>query len=122
MKIPSYNCRGLAGPLKKPAFRRIISLECPDIILLKETLGEGLLDLLVSAPLDSGYNLRSSAKKCAKKGVGGFGKGKSSVARGRGRISFLAKAQDRAMRDVHDGRKISIDRALRASKSLKPGV
>ena len=80
---------------------------------------EGLLaPLKNSAPLVIGYNLRSSAKK----GAGGFGRGKSSSARGRGRISFLAKAQDRAMLDVHDGRQISIDRALRASHSLKPGV
>ena len=72
----------------------------------------------ISSPLVTGYNLRSSAKK----GAGGFGRGKVPSARGRGRISLLAKAQDRAMIEVHDGRQISIDRALRASKSLKLGV
>lgn len=41
MKIMSYNCRGLAGPQKKSAFRRIILLDCPDSILLQETLGAG---------------------------------------------------------------------------------
>lgn len=81
--------------------------------------GDKLLDSVVNtAPLVTGYNLRSSAKK----GAGGLGKGKSPSARGRGRIFFLEKAQDRAMLDVHDGRQISIDRALRASHSLKPGV
>ena len=59
----------------------------------------------------SGYNLRSSAKK----GAGGLGKGKFPSSRGRGRIYFLAKAQDRANMDVHDGRQHSIERVLRAS-------
>jgi len=40
MKIMSFNCRGLAGPLKRPALRRVIDLEHPDVLLLQETLGE----------------------------------------------------------------------------------
>lgn len=81
--------------------------------------GDGLLAPLETfAPLLMGYNLRSSARK----GAGGFGRGKSPAARGMGRISFLARAQDRAMMDVHDGRQISIERALRARQSLKSGV
>jgi len=41
MKIMSFNCRGLAGPNKKSAFRRVLTLEHPDVILLQETLGVG---------------------------------------------------------------------------------
>jgi len=41
MKIMSFNCRGLAGPIKKSAFRRVLTLEHPDVILLQETLGIG---------------------------------------------------------------------------------
>ena len=41
MKILSFNCRGLAGPGKKPAFIRVLTLEHPDVIMLQETMGEG---------------------------------------------------------------------------------
>jgi exonuclease III len=41
MKCCSFNCRGLAGPLKRPALKRVIDSEHPDILLLQETLGEG---------------------------------------------------------------------------------
>ena len=41
MKIMSFNCRGLAGPLKRPTLRRVFDLEHPDILLLQETLGGG---------------------------------------------------------------------------------
>ena len=41
MKILSFNCRRLAGPGKKPAFIRVLTLEHPDVILLQETMGEG---------------------------------------------------------------------------------
>ena len=41
MKILSFNCRGLAGPLKKSAFKRVVALGHPDVILLQETLGIG---------------------------------------------------------------------------------
>ena len=41
MKIMSFNCRGLAGPVKKSAFIRVLTLEHPDVILLRETLGVG---------------------------------------------------------------------------------
>ena len=41
MKIFSFNCRGLAGPGKKSAFIRVLTLERPDVILLQETLGVG---------------------------------------------------------------------------------
>ena len=41
MKLLSFNCRGLAGPGKKSAFIRVVSLERPDVIMLQETLGIG---------------------------------------------------------------------------------
>ena len=41
MKIMSFNCRGLAGPVKKSTFIRVLTLEHPDVILLQETLGVG---------------------------------------------------------------------------------
>jgi exonuclease III len=41
MKCCSFNCRGLAGPLKRPALKRVIDSEHPDILLLQETMGEG---------------------------------------------------------------------------------
>ena len=37
----SFNCWGLAGPKKKSAFKRVLTLEHPDVILLQETLGLG---------------------------------------------------------------------------------
>jgi exonuclease III len=42
MKCCSFNCRGLAGPLKRPALKRMILTEHPDVLLLQETLGEGV--------------------------------------------------------------------------------
>ena len=41
MKLLSFNCRGLAGPGKKSAFIRVLTLEHPDVIMLQETLGVG---------------------------------------------------------------------------------
>ena len=41
MKLMSFNCRGLAGPVKKSAFIRVLTLEHMDVILLQETLGVG---------------------------------------------------------------------------------
>jgi len=41
MKVMSFNCRGLAGPPKRSAHKRVVSLECPDILFLQETLGGG---------------------------------------------------------------------------------
>jgi len=41
MKVMSFNCRGLAGPKKKSALKRVLTLEHPDVILLQETLGDG---------------------------------------------------------------------------------
>ena len=41
MKLMSFNSRGLAGPVKKSAFIRVLTLEHPDVILLQETLGVG---------------------------------------------------------------------------------
>jgi len=35
----SFNCRGLANPLKTPALKRVVCAEHPDIIMLHETLG-----------------------------------------------------------------------------------
>lgn len=37
----SFNCRGLAGALKKLSLKRVISSEHPDILLLQETMGIG---------------------------------------------------------------------------------
>jgi exonuclease III len=42
MKCFSFNCRGLAGPLKKLALKRMILTEHLDVLLLQETLGEGV--------------------------------------------------------------------------------
>ena len=41
MKIMSFNCRGLAGPGKKSALMRVLSLEHPDVLMLQETSGVG---------------------------------------------------------------------------------
>ena len=41
MKLMSFNYRGLAGPVKKSSFIRVLTLEHPDVILLQETLGVG---------------------------------------------------------------------------------
>ena len=41
MKLMSFNYRGLAGPVKKSAFIRVLTLEHPDVIMLQETLGVG---------------------------------------------------------------------------------
>ena len=41
MKIISFNCRGLEGPLKRPVLRRVVYLELLDVTLLQETLGVG---------------------------------------------------------------------------------
>jgi exonuclease III len=40
MKIIYFNCRGLAGPLKRIALYRLVDLNQPDIMLLQETMGE----------------------------------------------------------------------------------
>jgi hypothetical protein len=42
MKCCSFNCRGLAGPLKKPSLKRMTLTEHLDVLLLQETLGEGV--------------------------------------------------------------------------------
>jgi exonuclease III len=39
VKIMSFNCRGLVGALKKPALKRVIATEHPDVLLLQETMG-----------------------------------------------------------------------------------
>jgi exonuclease III len=41
MKIMSFICMGLVGAPKKPALKRVISTEQPDIIVLQETMGVG---------------------------------------------------------------------------------
>jgi exonuclease III len=41
MKIISFNYRGLAGALKKPALKRVIATEHPDVLLLQQTMGVG---------------------------------------------------------------------------------
>ena len=64
---------------------------------------------------DSGYFLRSGKKVI----TGGLGKDYHPVSRGRGRTSFLAKAQTRARRDLHEGKQLSIEWALRAVQAQK---
>ena len=64
---------------------------------------------------DSSYFLRS----CTKGGSGGLGRNPAASARGRGRVSLLAKAQSRAKKDVLEGKQILIDRALRAVNACK---
>ena len=41
MKIMSFKCRGLVDPLKRSTLKRVVDLEHPDVIMLKETLGIG---------------------------------------------------------------------------------
>ena len=65
----------------------------------------------------SSYFLRS----CTKGGSRGLGRNPTASARGRGRVSLLAKAQSRAKKDVLEGKQILIDRALRAVNSCKKG-
>ena len=45
---------------------------------------------------------------------GGIGKDSLPMSRGRGRKSFMAKAQSRAQKDLSEGKQLSIERALRA--------
>ena len=42
MKCCSFNCGGLVGPLKILALKRVILAEHMDVLLLQETLGEGV--------------------------------------------------------------------------------
>ena len=42
MKLMSFNSRGLAGPVKKTAFIRMLTLEHLDVILLQERLEKWL--------------------------------------------------------------------------------
>ena len=48
----SFNCRGLAGPLKKPTLCRVVELEHPDVMLLQENLGVGEV---IKAKLESWF-------------------------------------------------------------------
>ena len=48
----SFNCRGMAGPLKIPALRRVVDLEHLDVMLLQETLGIGDM---IKAKLESWF-------------------------------------------------------------------
>ena len=41
MKLVSFNCRGLVGPHKRSTLKRVVFLECTDIIILQETSGIG---------------------------------------------------------------------------------
>ena len=70
----------------------------------------------LSSP-DSVYFLRSGKKVLP----GGLGKVPHLVPRGRGRTSFLAKAHSRARRDLHEGKQLSIEWALRAAQAQKRG-
>jgi exonuclease III len=40
MKILSFNCRGLAGSLKRTSLYRLVELNQPNIMMLQETMGE----------------------------------------------------------------------------------
>ena len=42
MKIMSLNCWGLAGPQKRSALRRVVDLDCTDILPLQETMRVGV--------------------------------------------------------------------------------
>ena len=42
MKLMSFNCRVLASPHKISALKMVVGLEHPSILLLKETVKEGL--------------------------------------------------------------------------------
>ena len=50
-----------------------------------------------------------------------MGRNPAVSARGRGRVSHLAKAQSQAKKDVLEGKQLSIDRALRAVNARKKG-
>jgi len=52
---------------------------------------------------------------------GGIGRDKDHVGVGRGRQSFLSKAQAKAKKDLIDGKQQSIERALRAVQAPKKG-
>ena len=52
MTIMSFNCRGLVGPHKRSTLKRVVVLECLDIILLQETMGVGEV---VKARLESWF-------------------------------------------------------------------
>ena len=60
--------------------------------------------------LDSGYFPRSGKKVQ----TGGLGKDSHPVSRGRGRTSFLEKAWSRARKDLHEGKQLYIEWAIRA--------
>ena len=68
-------------------------------------------------PSESGYFLRSGKKIH----YGGLGKDSLPVSCGRGRKSFLAKAQSRAQKDMTEGKQLSIERALRALQAQRKG-
>ena len=42
MMILSFNCRGLVGPHKRSALQQVVEIDQREIILLHETLGDGL--------------------------------------------------------------------------------
>jgi hypothetical protein len=42
MKCCSFNYRGLVAPLKIPSLKRVILAEHSNVLLLQETLGEGV--------------------------------------------------------------------------------
>jgi exonuclease III len=39
MKILSFNCRGLANPVKKSSLKKLVEVVSLDVIFLQETLG-----------------------------------------------------------------------------------
>jgi len=76
---------------------------------------EGLLS--PSDSLESGYFLRS----CKKASSAGLGKSAPPGRKGRGRKSYLQKAQSRARVDLLEGKQQTIEKALRAENAKKRG-
>ena len=66
---------------------------------------------------NSGYFLLSYIKG----GFGGLGRNLAASARGRGRVSHLAKVQSHDKKDIMEGKHILIDRELRAVNARKKG-
>ena len=65
---------------------------------------------------DSGYFLRYCSKY-----IGGLGLDPGQVPKGRGRKSFMAKAQSKEKKDLLEGKQQSIERVLRTVRAQKKG-
>ena len=89
--------------------------EVPINASVSENIEEGSSKQITN--VSSGYFLRSGTKHP----LGGIGKDPPLGPRGRGRKSFLAKAQMRAKVDLSERKQLSIERALRAVQAQKKG-